>query len=46
MLGETSTGLYLEGSDARLGDTSIWSVSTGLVLRTPGLFVVPFLDRS
>jgi hypothetical protein len=46
MLGETSTGFYLEGSDARLGDTSIWSLSTGLVLRTPGLFVVPFLDRS
>lgn len=46
MLGEASTGIYLEGSDARLGETSIWSVSTGLVLRTPGLFVIPFLDRS
>ncbi len=43
--GEASTGIYLEGADATLGDTSISTFSVGLVMRTPGVLVLPLFDR-
>ena len=43
--GEASTGIYFEGADATLGDTSISTFSVGLVVRTPGVLLLPLFDQ-
>ncbi len=43
--GEASTGIYIEGADATLGGVGVWSFSTGLVVRTPGVLMLPLFDR-
>lgn len=43
--GEASSGLYVEGEGARLGETRVWAFSIGIVTRTPAVLVLPLFDR-